>query len=151
MAMVHLVDPHHFIHALSTVSGYLAETSARNSKSKGFYETMLTALNGYANIFSEMAFDTLPQYWKWDHAIKLECQPSSGFRKVYQVTLTKSQEMDTFLEEVLATSHKETSVHFLTSPISILLSHCQYVFPMVPVHIWLHQPPSNPQHSSSIY
>jgi hypothetical protein len=35
MAMVHLVDPHHFICSSSTVSGHLAEAFAKNSKSKG--------------------------------------------------------------------------------------------------------------------
>jgi hypothetical protein len=36
MATVHLVNPHHFIHALSTVSRCLVEASAKNSKPKGF-------------------------------------------------------------------------------------------------------------------
>jgi hypothetical protein len=36
MAMVHPVDPYHFVCALSTVSGHLAEASAKNSKLKGF-------------------------------------------------------------------------------------------------------------------
>jgi hypothetical protein len=31
MMMVHPVDPHHFVHASSTVSGRLAEASAKNS------------------------------------------------------------------------------------------------------------------------
>jgi hypothetical protein len=35
MAMVHPVDPHHFVCALSTVSGCLAEAFAKNSKPKG--------------------------------------------------------------------------------------------------------------------
>jgi hypothetical protein len=36
MVMVHLVDPHHFVYALSMVSGRLAEVFAKNSKPKGF-------------------------------------------------------------------------------------------------------------------
>jgi hypothetical protein len=36
MTMVHLVDPHHFVCASSTVSGHLAEASAKNSKPKDF-------------------------------------------------------------------------------------------------------------------
>jgi hypothetical protein len=36
MAMVHPVNPHHFVHALSMVSGRLAEAFAKNSKPKGF-------------------------------------------------------------------------------------------------------------------
>jgi hypothetical protein len=42
MAMVHLVDPHHFVRALSTVSGRLAEASAKNSKLKGFEDIVPT-------------------------------------------------------------------------------------------------------------
>jgi hypothetical protein len=42
MAMVHPVDPHHFVCASSTVSGHLAEAFAKKSKPKGFEDTMLT-------------------------------------------------------------------------------------------------------------
>jgi hypothetical protein len=57
MAMVHPVDPHHFIHASSTVSGHLVGAFAKNSKPKGFEDIVPTALYTYANIFSETAFD----------------------------------------------------------------------------------------------
>jgi hypothetical protein len=40
MAMVHPVDPHHFVHASSTVSGHLAEAVAKNSRLKGFEDTV---------------------------------------------------------------------------------------------------------------
>jgi hypothetical protein len=60
MAVVHLVDHHHSICALNMVFRHLAEASAKNSKPKGIQETMPTSLHGYANIFSEMAFDTFP-------------------------------------------------------------------------------------------
>jgi hypothetical protein len=42
---------------------------------------------------------------EWDHVIKLQCKPSPGFRKVYLMTFTEQKEMDTFLEEALATGH----------------------------------------------
>jgi hypothetical protein len=57
MAMVHLVDPHHFVCASSTVSRHLAEVFAKNSKLKGFEDIVLTSLHAYANVFSETAFD----------------------------------------------------------------------------------------------
>jgi hypothetical protein len=72
MAMVHPVDPQHFVHASSTVSGRLAEASAKNSTPKGFYEIIPTALHSYEDVFSETAFDTLPQRRKWDHAIVMK-------------------------------------------------------------------------------
>jgi hypothetical protein len=60
MAMVHPVDPHHLVHASSTVSRRLAEASAKNSKPKDFEDIVPTSLHAYANIFSETAFDSLP-------------------------------------------------------------------------------------------
>jgi hypothetical protein len=103
MMMVHPVDPHHFVCASSTVSGCLAEVFAKNSKLKGFENIVPTSLHTYANVFSETAFDSLPEHRKWDHAIELECKPSPGFCKVYPMTLTEQTEMDVFLEEALAT------------------------------------------------
>jgi predicted aspartyl protease len=103
MTMVHLVDHHHFVRASSTVSRRLAEAFAKNSKPKGFEDIVLMTLHRYADVFSETAFDSLPERRKWDHAIELEREPSPGFQKVYPMTLTEQTEMDTFLEEALAT------------------------------------------------
>jgi hypothetical protein len=103
MAMVHLVDPHHFVRASSTVSRRLAEAYAKNSKPNGFEDIVPMSLHVYADVFSEMAFDSLPECCKWDHAIELEREPSPGFRKVYPMTLTEQMEMDAFLEGALAT------------------------------------------------
>jgi hypothetical protein len=85
------------------VSGCLAEVFAKNSKPKGFQDIVPMSLHAYANIFSETAFDSLPECHKWDHAIELERKPSPGFCKVYTMTLTEQMEMDVFLEEALAT------------------------------------------------
>jgi hypothetical protein len=105
MTMVHPVDPQHFVRASSTVSGRLVEAFAKNSKPKDFHDIVPMSLHTYADIFSETAFDSLPERRKSDHAIELEREPSPGFRKVYPMTLTEQTEMDTFLEEVLATGH----------------------------------------------
>jgi hypothetical protein len=117
MVMVHPVDPHHFVCALSTVSRRLAEAFSKNSKLKGFEDIVPTSLHTYANIFSEMAFDSLPEHRKWDHAIELEREPSPGFRKVYPMTLTEQTEMDAFLEEVLATGCIRQSKSPLGAPV----------------------------------
>jgi hypothetical protein len=53
IAMVHPVDPHHFIRASSTVSGHLVEAFAKNSEPKGFEDIVLTSLHSYADVFSE--------------------------------------------------------------------------------------------------
>jgi hypothetical protein len=87
MMMVHPVDPHHFVHALITVSGCLAEAFAKNSKPKNFQDIVPTSLHAYADVFSETAFDSLLERHKWDHTIELEHEPSPGFHKVYPLTL----------------------------------------------------------------
>jgi hypothetical protein len=79
MAMVHPVDPHHFVWASSTVSGRLAEAFAKNSKLKGFEDIVPMTLHEYADVFSETAFNSLPERRKWDHAIELEREPPPGF------------------------------------------------------------------------
>jgi hypothetical protein len=117
MMMVHLVNPHHFVHASSTVSRRLVEASAKNSKPKGFGDIVPTSLHAYADIFSETAFDSLPEHRKWDHAIELEHEPSPRFHEVYPMTLTEQMEMDAFLEEALATGHIRQSKSFLGAPV----------------------------------
>jgi hypothetical protein len=67
--VVHPVNPHHFVRASSTVSGRLAEAFAKNSEPKGFEDIVLTSLHSYADVFSETAFDSLPERRKWDHTI----------------------------------------------------------------------------------
>jgi hypothetical protein len=117
MAMVHPVDPHHFVCASSTVSGCLVEAFAKNSKPKGFEDIVLMSLHTYADFFSETAFDSLPERRKWDHTIELEREPSPGFRKVYLMTLTEQTEMDAFLEEALATGCIRQSKSPLRAPV----------------------------------
>jgi hypothetical protein len=117
MAMVHPVNPHHVICALSLVSRRLAEAFAKSSKPKGFEDIVLMSLHTYANIFSETAFDSLPECHKWDHAIELERKPSPGFRKVYPMTLTEQTEMDAFLDEALATGRIRQSKSPLGVPV----------------------------------
>jgi hypothetical protein len=117
MAMVHPVDPHHFVHASSTVSGCLAEAFSKNSKPKGCEDVVLMSLNTYADVFSETAFDSLPERHKWDHAIELEHEPLPIFRKVYLMTLTEWTEMDAFLEEAPATGRIRQSKSPLGAPV----------------------------------
>jgi hypothetical protein len=117
MTMVRPVGPQHFIHALSMVSRRLAEIFAKNSKPKGFEDIVPTTLHEYADVFSETAFDSLPERRKWDHTIELEQEPSPGFRKVYPMTLTEQTEMDAFLEEALATGRIRQSKSSLGAPV----------------------------------
>jgi hypothetical protein len=61
MVVVHPVDLHHFVRASSTVSRHLVEVFAKSSKPKGFEDIVPTSLHTYADVFSETAFDSLPE------------------------------------------------------------------------------------------
>jgi hypothetical protein len=61
MMMVHPVDTHHFVHALSMVSGHLAKVLAKNLKLEDFHDIVPMSLHTYADVFSETAFDSLPE------------------------------------------------------------------------------------------
>jgi hypothetical protein len=50
-------------------------------------------------------------------AIELECEPSPGYLKVYLMTLTEQMEIDTFLEEALATGRIRQSKSSLRAPV----------------------------------
>jgi hypothetical protein len=115
--LIYLADPKRSINT-TTVSGRLAEASAKNSEPKGFEDIVPTSLHTYANVFSETAFNSLLEQHKWDHAIELERKPSPGFHKVYPMTLTEQMEMDVFLEEALATRRIRQS----KSPLGALVS-----------------------------
>jgi hypothetical protein len=117
MTMMHLVDPHHFVCASSTVSGCLAEAFAKNSKPKDFHDIVPMSLHTYADVLSETALDSIPERCKWDHAIELECEPSPGFRKVYPMTPIEQTEMNAFLKEALATGHIRQSKSPLRAPV----------------------------------
>jgi hypothetical protein len=75
------------------------------------------SLHAYADVFSETAFDSLPERRKWDHAIELEREPLPGFCKVYPMTLMEQTEMDAFLEEALATGRIRQSKSPLGAPV----------------------------------
>jgi hypothetical protein len=117
MMMVHPVDPQHFVCASSMVSRCLAEAFTKNLKLKDFHDIVPMSLHTYADIFSETAFDFLPERHKWNHTIELEREPSPRFCKVYPMTLIEQTEMDTFLEEVLATGHIRQSKLPLGAPV----------------------------------
>jgi hypothetical protein len=64
MAMVHPVDPHHFVHTSSMVSRHLVEVFAKNSKLKGFVDIVLTSLVRLPSTHSQSTTNgTTPLSW----------------------------------------------------------------------------------------
>jgi transposase InsO family protein len=111
-------DTSHFIRATSSSkSADLAAAFAKNSGTKSFRDLVPESLHDFDDVFSEAAFDALPQRRKWDHAIELEREPAPGFRKVYPMTLEEQAELDAFLEEALATGRIRPSKSPIGAPV----------------------------------
>ena len=117
MARVHPEIIPEFLCASSTISTRLAEASAKNSKTPSFHNNVPDHLHDFADVFDKASFDSLPEQRKWDHAIELECDPEPGFRKVYPMSLVEQAEMDTFLEEALATGRIRPSKSPIGAPV----------------------------------
>jgi hypothetical protein len=93
MATIHLKDTHHFLCSLSTILQWLAEAFTKNSGQTSFQDSMPESLHDFKDVFNKESFDSLPDQCKWDHAIKLECDPELGFCKVYTMTLSRQNSM----------------------------------------------------------
>jgi Retroviral aspartyl protease len=101
MTTVH--DPVEFIRATTTTSQRLAEAFTRNSTPlKSFHESVPSQFHDFEDVFSKVAFDALPDCKPWDHAIELELGVKASSTKVYPLSPNKQMELDTFIEENLA-------------------------------------------------
>jgi len=114
---IHLFAPPQSIRTVQTVSQRLAEAFTKNSDIKLFCELTHECLHDFDNVFSEGAFNSLPERRKWDHAIELEHGPSPGFRKVYPMTREEQGKLDVFLEEALRTGHIRQSKSLIGAPV----------------------------------
>ena len=71
----------------------------------------------FRSVFTKEDFDILPEYCKWDHAIKLIPRAEPKLLKVYPLSLLEQVELDTFLEENLHTGRIRPSKSPMTAPV----------------------------------
>ena len=112
------IFPSHQVRATSNVSTDLAADQFKNTPTSSFYDSVPPYLHGFEDIFAKEAFDSLPGHRQWDHAIELDCEPSStGTRKVYPLSLDEQAELDAFLEEALSTGRIRPSKSPIGAPV----------------------------------
>jgi hypothetical protein len=117
VANIHPFASPQSIRAVQTVSQLLAEAFTKNSDTKSFCDLAPECLHDFDDVFSEGAFDSLPEPRKWDHMIELEREPSPGFRKVYPMTREEQGKLDVFLEEALRTGRIRQSKSPIGAPV----------------------------------
>ena len=71
----------------------------------------------FRSVFTKEDFDILPEYRKWDHAIKLIPGAEPKLLKVYPLSLLEQVELDTFLEENLYTGRIRPSKSPMAAPV----------------------------------
>jgi len=92
------------IQATSSVSQWLAEAFKCNSEASApSRRSVLEYLKEFDSVFSKESFDALPEYKKWDHAVKLIPEEKASNCKVYPLAPTEQKELDQFLKENLET------------------------------------------------
>jgi hypothetical protein len=94
-----------FVCMLSNISQCLAEVFHKNMMPKTFHESVPTHLHDFEDLFSKSSFNHLPDCKIWDHAIELVPASKAFNCKVYPLTPNKQAELDTFIQENLASGH----------------------------------------------
>ena len=78
----------------------IAIKESKKSIPKMFEQSIPEHYRTYKNVFEEAVFNELPEHKPYNHTIKLiDNKPYCG--KLYNMTLTKQEALDTFLEENL--------------------------------------------------
>ena len=70
-------------------------------EAQAIYGLLPNYAQGFKAVFTKEDFDTLPEYYCWNHAIELlpDSEPRSS--KVYPLSPVEQRELNTFLEENL--------------------------------------------------
>ena len=101
--MTIIQDPPELIHASATTSQHLSEALAKNSAGpKAFRDSVPAAFHDFEDVFSKESFNALPDRKQWDHAIKIKTGAKVSSTKVYLLCPNEQAELDTFIEENLA-------------------------------------------------
>ena len=84
------------IRAITTLFQHLTEVFCRN-QSINYPFLFLSYIQYFKSFLMEKDFDTLPDYQKWNHTIKLIFDTESKLLKVYSLSPAKQSELDMFI------------------------------------------------------
>ncbi|CAK5268475.1 unnamed protein product, partial [Mycena citricolor] len=108
-------NPSENIRATSTVSQRLAEAFAKNSAPPR--DSIPEWAREFEDVFSKESFDNLPERRPWDHAIELVPDAKPTNCKVYPISPLEQKQLDSFIEEGMATGRIRPSKLPMASPV----------------------------------
>ncbi|KNZ74179.1 hypothetical protein J132_07613 [Termitomyces sp. J132] len=105
------------IWASQTTSQQLAQAFAANAMPQEFQNIVPSYFHVFEDVFSKALFDSLLECKRWDHVIELLLDSTPSSCKVYPLMPREQEELDTFLQENLDSSH----IHPSKSPMASLV------------------------------
>ncbi len=98
-----------YIHATTTPSQQLAE-QAQADMEWTFAEMVPEAYHDFADVFSKDAFNKLPPWKPWDHAINLTPDTDLPCAQTFPLSPAEQKELDEFLKENLSNGWADTTL-----------------------------------------
>src|SRR5258708_921228 len=95
----------HYIRAMDTPSQRLAQEAQKAEESRPPKNMVLAQYHDFRDVFSKEAFDELPLWKAWDHAIDLTPGTELPRSQTFPLSPAEQKELDNFLWENLVNSH----------------------------------------------
>src|SRR5258705_3013922 len=92
----------HYIRAMDTPSQWLAQEAQKAEVSQPLKDMVLAQYHSFRDVFSKEAFDKLPPWKAWDHAIDLSPGTELPHSQTFRLSPAEQKELDNFLQENLA-------------------------------------------------
>src|SRR5260370_12563395 len=92
----------HHIRAMDTASQWLAQEAQKAEVSQPLEDMVPAQYHDFRDVFSKEAFDKLPPWKVWDHAIDLSPGTELPCSWMFPLSPAEQKELDNFLQENLA-------------------------------------------------
>src|SRR5258708_1989275 len=107
----------HYIRATDTPSQQLAQEVQKAEESRPLEDMVLAQHHDFRDVFSKEAFDKLPPWKAWDHAIDLTPGTELPCSQTFPLSLAEQKELDDFLQENLVNGHIHPSKSPMEAPV----------------------------------
>src|SRR5258708_34870554 len=105
-----------YIGEMDTPSQWLAQEAQKAEESQPLEDMVLVQYQDFRDVFSKEAFDELPPWKAWDHAIDLTPGAELPHSQMFPLSPAEQKELDDFLCENLANGHIHPSKSPMGAP-----------------------------------
>ena len=107
----------HYIGAMDTPSQQLAQEAQKVKESQPLENMVPAQYHDFRDVFSKEAFDELPPWKPWDHAIDLMPRAELPCSQMFPLSPTEQMELDDFLCKNLVNGHIHPSKSPMGAPV----------------------------------